>query len=349
MAFRVYPVMNLRSSLMPSQKSAVRSNPAETTDIPAEPSRHIPPSRLGIALNAADLGYSQAVHDSWRECLRDLPAGARFLDIAPGIGSVALVAQEISCARERGFEVHGLDLASTFHTEPLTLNGIRFHARRYGSSTPFEEAYFDFISMQWAPPDDGVAGSGVSELRRILRPGGRLRLVFHALGGAAHRQCLGRVQAVDTVLDKAQLLDHARRMFEVAFTQETALKRDLLRSVMLAMDSQQAYADAARRVMDLMQETPNPKACEHILQVITDCWERRQSITLAEIQAHLDSLEGDMRAAQGRLRAACAAAVDETRAHRIGRLFKDAGFHKVKVKPFKAPDQSLIGWDLQAV
>jgi hypothetical protein len=151
------------------------------------------------------------------------------------------------------------------------------------------------------------------------------------------------------MLDKVGLLEHARHMFEVAFTQETALRRDLLRSVMLAMDSQQAYADAADRVTSLMQATPNPKASEHILQVIADCWERRQDMTLADIHAHLDGLEGDMRAAQARLRAACTAAVDETRAHRIGRLFKDAGFQMVKVKPFRAPDDALIGWDLQAI
>jgi SAM-dependent methyltransferase len=334
---------------MSSQQSAMRRKTDQAAPVPATPPRRAPASRLGIALNAADLGYAQAVHDSWRACLRELPAGARFLDIAPGIGSVALVAQEVSTAHARNFEVHGLDLASTFHAEPLTLNGIRFHARRYGMSTPFEDGYFDFISMQWAPPDDGAAASGVVELRRILKQGGGLRLVFHAVDGAAHQQCLGRVQAVDTLLDDMRLLEHARRMFDVAFTQETALRRDVLRSVMLAMESQQAYADAAHRVISLMQDTPNPKACEHILQVIVDCWERRDDMTLAEIQGHLDSLEADMRAAQVRLRAACAAAVDETRAHRIGRLFKDAGFQKVKVKAFKAPDDSLIGWDLQAV
>jgi ubiquinone/menaquinone biosynthesis C-methylase UbiE len=335
--------------LMSSQKSAMRRKTDHAAGAPAATSRPVPSSGLGVALNAADLGYSQVVHDSWRACFRGLPAATRFLDIAPGIGSVALVAQEVSAARDCDFEIHGLDLASTFSAEPLTLNGIRFHARRYGSSTPFEDGYFDFISMQWAPPDDGVAAAGIDELRRILKRGGSLRLMFHALGGAAHRQCLGRVQAVDTLLDEVGLLEHARHMFEVAFTQETALRRDLLHSVMLALESQQAYTDATRRVVERMQGTPNPKAVEHILQVIADCWDRRQSMTLAAIRANLDSLEGDMRAAQARLRAACAVAVDETRAHRIGRLFKDAGFQKVKVKPFKAPDDSLIGWDLQAV
>jgi SAM-dependent methyltransferase len=331
---------------MSSQKSAARRKPA--APITAAPPRPVSASSLGVALNAADLGYAQVVHDSWRTCIRGLPSGTRFLDIAPGIGSVALVAQEVSAARGGDFEVHGLDLASTFHAEPLTLNGIHFHARRYGSGTPFEDAYFDFIGMQWAPPDDGAAASGIGELRRILKQGGGLRLVFHALHGAAHRQCLGRVQAIDTLLDDVQLLEHARHMFEVAFTQETALKRDVLHAAMLAMVSQQAYSDAAQRLTELMQGTPNPKAAERILQVVAECWEQRQTLSLAAIQAQIDGMENDMRAAQARLRSACTAAVDETRAHRIGRLFKEAGFKKVKIKPFWAPGEALIGWDLCA-
>ena len=97
---RVYPVMTPRSSNMPSLKSATRRKAA-----PAVPSQRVPAPSLGFALSAADLGYAQVVHDSWRACLRELPAGARFLDIAPGIGSVALVAV---LSRGRSHEVNDL-------------------------------------------------------------------------------------------------------------------------------------------------------------------------------------------------------------------------------------------------
>jgi len=53
-----------------------------------------------------------------------------------------------------------------------------------------------------------------------------------------------------------------------------------------------------------------------------------------------------MRAAETRMRSACALAVDETRAHRIGRLFKSSGFESVKVRPFKSAE-ALLGWDIQ--
>ena len=50
------------------------------------------PARLSASA-ATDFGQSQAVHDSWRAYIARLPAGARLLDIASGIGPLALIAR----------------------------------------------------------------------------------------------------------------------------------------------------------------------------------------------------------------------------------------------------------------
>ena len=301
----------------------------------------------GFAPAAPDLGHSRAVHDSWRAYFRKLPVGARLLDVAAGIGAVALIAQEVSRTDGHGFEVHSLDQSSTFNAAPLVLDGIQFHSRRYDRSTPFADGYFDAVSAQWAPPDDGSAASGIAELRRILRPGGHARFMFHALGGAAHAECLGRIDAIRRLLGEFGLLEHARHMFEVAFTQETALRRDVVRAAMLALESQQRYADAVQRITAWNQSTPNPKAVEQILQLIAACWEQRSVMTYDAITSHLDQLETELRAAEARMCSACALAVDETRAHRIGRMFRSYGFKSVKVLAFRA-GEALVGWDIQA-
>jgi ubiquinone/menaquinone biosynthesis C-methylase UbiE len=313
---------------------------------PPMPRRRATDVTPGFAPAAPDLGHSRAVHDSWRTYFRGLPAGARLLDVAAGIGAVALIAQEVSRTQGQRFEVHSLDQSSTFNAAPLVLDGIHFHSRRYDRSTPFADGYFDFISAQWAPPDDGTATSTLAELRRILRPGGQARFMFHALGGAAHAECQGRSDAIRRLLGEFALLEHARHMFEVAFTQETALKRDVVRAAMLALESQQRYAEAVERIRAWNAATPNPKAVEQILQLIAACWEQRGRMAYDEITAHLDQLETELRAAEARMHSACALAVDETRAHRIGRLFRSHGFQSVKVRPFKT-DDSLLGWDIQ--
>lgn len=331
-----------------SPRDASLRKKSRTSEAPPE-SRVAAEVLPGPPLAAQDFPHSRMLNDHWRGYFRGLPVGSRLLDIAPGIGTLALLAQEVSRSAERGFEIHGLDQASTLNAEPLALDGMRFHACRYDRRTPFANGYFDMITVQWARPEEGAAASGLAELRRILKPGGRLRAMYHALGGTAHEQCQARSRAVDTLLDEFQLLRRARQMFEVAFTQETALKRDVVRAAMLAMESQRSYTAAAEQVALWSRGTPNPKAALQVLQLIGDCWEHRQSLPLAEIMAQLDRVEADLRAVQLRMRAVCALAVDETRVHRIGRLFKAAGFSEVKVRPFRDPgEDGLLAWDLQA-
>jgi hypothetical protein len=316
----------------------------------ARASQRAPEPIAAFSSPSPDLGHSEVVHDGWRDYFCRLPFGARMLDIAAGIGPLSLLAREVSREHSRSFELHSLDQASTLNAPPLMLDGIQFHAHRYDETTPFEDGYFDAVNGQWLAPEEGTAVSGLAELRRILKAGGRARFLFHAVSGATWEQCQGRVRAVDSLLDDFRLLDHAREMFEVAFTQETALKRDAVRAAMLAMESQGRYHQAVARMREWNPGTPNPKAAEQVVQLIDGCWERRQVLKMAEIIAHLDRLEERLRGAQARLRAVCALAVDETRAHRIGRLFKASGFEHVRVRPFLMPIKDiLLGWELEAV
>lgn len=297
-----------------------------------------------LSLPAADLEHSDRVHASWLRHFRTLPSGARILDIAMGIGPVALIARQVSREEQRDFELHSLDRAATLSAAPLVLDGIAFHACRYDETTPFADGYFDAVGGQWLAPEEGGC---LGELRRVLKSGGHARFMFHAADGAAHRLCQVRLQAIGALLDEFQLIAHARHMFEVAFTQETALRRDLLRAAMLALDSQQRYIDAAAGFRAWSRGIPNAQAGEQVLQHITRCWERRGDMTLAQANAQLDRLEERLRAAEARMRAVCALALDEAEAQRIGGLFKTSGFASVRVRPLEEAGL-LLGWDLQA-
>lgn len=303
---------------------------------------------MPVPLLGADLGYSSVIRDSWRQHFRGFRPGARILDIAAGIGAVAVIASEVSHEQGSGFEIHSLDQAATLLDEPLDINGIRFHASGYNEQTSFADGYFDAITGQSILPD-AEAPATLSELRRVLEQGGTARFMFHALHGATYESCKGRIKAIDAFLDDLRILEHARNMFMVAFTQDTALKRDPVHAAMLALGAQQRYADAAAAAALWVRGTPNPGAGDEVLALITNCWERRYQLRLKDILARLDRVESRLRAAQARMRAICTLAVDETRMHRIGRLFKAAGFDDVKVKTLTAPDDGVtIGWDLLA-
>jgi len=303
---------------------------------------------MPMPLLGTDLGYSSVIRDSWREYFQGFRRGARILDIAAGIGAVAVIASEISHERRSGFEIHSLDQAATLLDAPLDLSGIRFHACGYNEQTVFADGYFDAITGQSILPD-AEAPATLAELRRVLDLDGSARFMFHALHGATYERCLKRVQAVDAFFDELRVLEHARTMFMVAFTQDTALKRDPVHAAMLALGAQRRYADAAAQAAVWTRGTPNPGAGDEVLALIADCWERRYAMHLRDILARLDRVELRLRATQARMRAVCALAVDETRMHRIGRLFKGAGFDEVKIKAMTAPDDgAVIGWDLLA-
>jgi len=303
---------------------------------------------MPVPLLGADLSYSSVIRDSWREHFRAFQPGARLLDIAAGIGAVAVIASEVSHEHDRSFEIHSLDQAATLLDVPLDINGIRFHASGYNEQTAFEDGYFDGITGQCILPD-AEAPATLAELRRVLATDGNARFMFHALHGVTYERCMRRVQAVDAFFDELKVLEHARRMFLVAFTQETALRRDPVHAAMQAMDAQQRYAAVAEQAALWTRGTPNPGAGDEVLALVADCWKRRHQMHLKDILARLDRVQQRLRATQTRMRAICALAVDETRMHRIGRLFRASGFKDVKVRQLTAPqDGAVLGWDLSA-
>ncbi len=303
---------------------------------------------VAFALPGVDLSYSGDLSDSWREYFRALPVGARLLDIASGIGAVSLIAREVSQARGRAFDIHSLDQAATLQEGTLTLDGIHFHSRGYEDNLPFPDGYFDCVTGQHPIPEH-EAPAAAADLRRVLREGGRARFMFYAQGGAAHRHSQERIRGIEAFLEEFRVLEHARRMFSVAFTHETALRKDLVHSAMLTLDAQQRYAEAAAGVRAGSGTAANPKAALQVLGLIDRCWEHRAGLSLAEVLQRLDRVEAAIRHTHARLSAVCALAVDETGVHRLGRVFRAAGFGNVKVKSLTAPvDGALLGWDLLA-
>src|SRR5579859_5972575 len=253
-----------------------------------------PPYWGGLALPGpllgADLSYSDAIRDSWREHFRAFRTGARLLDIAAGIGAVAVIASEVSHEGDRCFEIHSLDQAATLLDAPLDLNGIRFHASGYDEQTDFADGYFDGITGQCILLD-AEAPATLAELRRVLVAGGNARFMFHALHGVTYDRCMRRVEAVDTFLGGLGILEHARTMFIVAFAPETALHRDPVRAAMRNLEAQQRYAQAAAEAVLWSRGTPNPGASDEVLALIAGCWERRHAMPLSDILARLDRLE----------------------------------------------------------
>jgi ubiquinone/menaquinone biosynthesis C-methylase UbiE len=99
--------------------------------------------------------------------------GARVLDIATGTGFTAFA------LAARASRVIGLDLTPAMLTEARRLSpdpGILWIAGD-AESLPFADAAFDAVTVRRAPHHFPRLTRAISEMRRVLRPGGRIGIV----------------------------------------------------------------------------------------------------------------------------------------------------------------------------
>lgn len=107
----------------------------------------------------------------WRRWLADVPGNARILDLGCGTGrNLALL---------RGRQAVGVDPC------PESLQAARHRApgawlvRARAEHLPFRAATFDIVLSGLVFCSVEEPAAGLAEIRRVLRPGGRLRMLEH--------------------------------------------------------------------------------------------------------------------------------------------------------------------------
>ena len=127
----------------------------------------------------------RVIEPAWHEFTDALADGTRLLDLATGNGVVALACARRAQRRKQNLEIHAVDAADikppaqASHEEPRVL----FRGGVWLEELPFEDGEFGAVVSQYGfeYADEEQA---VAETSRVLSPGGRLRLVIHAHGGA---------------------------------------------------------------------------------------------------------------------------------------------------------------------
>ena len=111
-----------------------------------------------------------------REVAAVLPAGSRVLEVAPGPGYFA-----IELARLGGYPVTGLDISRTFveiARANATKAGVAVDFRLGNASAmPFAPDTFDFLLCRAAFKNFSDPVGALREMCRVLKPGGRGRLI----------------------------------------------------------------------------------------------------------------------------------------------------------------------------
>jgi ubiquinone/menaquinone biosynthesis C-methylase UbiE len=111
-----------------------------------------------------------------RRVAGELQPGSRVLEVAPGPGFFA-----IELAKLGSFRISGLDISKTF-VEIARRNAQEARVEvefRQGNASqmPFDDMAFDFLVCRAAFKNFSEPGRAVSEMHRVLRPGGQALLI----------------------------------------------------------------------------------------------------------------------------------------------------------------------------
>jgi ubiquinone/menaquinone biosynthesis C-methylase UbiE len=107
---------------------------------------------------------------------KDLPEGARVLEVAPGPGYLS-----VALAKLGPYKITGLDISQSFiqmaseyaKKEGVTVRFIHGSA----SDIPLEDGFFDLIVCRAAFKNFSEPLKALNEMHRVLKPGGRAEII----------------------------------------------------------------------------------------------------------------------------------------------------------------------------
>jgi SAM-dependent methyltransferase len=156
----------------------------------------------GAAAAGGSTYYADLVADSLRESGLEIADGQAGLDFGCSSGRVV----RVLAAAHPGVEWHGCDpIPDAIDWAREHLPGIRFEQSPEYPPLPYEDGSLDFafaISI-WSHFAEGAALDWLAEMRRVIRPGGRLLITTHGEHTIAHTDQAGvrTVEQLEQVRD----------------------------------------------------------------------------------------------------------------------------------------------------
>jgi SAM-dependent methyltransferase len=227
----------------------------------------------------------QVQRECWREFAGSLPNGARVLDLGTGDGRVMRWLAEV-----RGdLNLLGVDQAPSLPPAPK-------HTRTRGgvdiAALPFGDVSFEAATSQFGFEYADTAAAA-AELARVLRSGGRFRLIVHHADGPIVSHNAARLEGLVWAARDSGLIDRARTL--------AAARR------VAPLPTPQSFAEA---VSEARSRFGTQSGGEELALAIYQTLERSRAAPVAEAIGALDTLKQLAEDEEARIRLLVAAARD---------------------------------------
>lgn len=290
--------------------------------------------------------YEGSLARFWRDTAGALAPGARILDIATGNGAVP---QLLLDGAPGPIACDAIDLAQP---DPQWLAGLpeqqrrqlRFHAQQAAEALPFPDASFDLVTSQYGLEYTDLARS-LPEIRRVLRPGGKVRLLSHHAEARPVRLARAELAHLDWMMAPEGLLALGQAMLAPMARAATDAGR-----AALAID---ADANALRAHFNAVQGEATRLAaasdCPDVLGEARTDLAGILNLALAHgaavAEAALRRMRQDLDDSRVRLQELCNYALDEAQARALSAALARGGREHVEAL---FDNGVLMGWRVEA-
>lgn len=260
----------------------------------------------------------------WQAFAKDLPKRARVLDLGTGDGVVLL---RMVAVRPDLIAV-GIDSAPTLPKAA----GITLRRSMPMEDIGYPAGAFDAASSQFAF-EYGDTPAIAAELARVLRSGGRLRMLLHHADGPFVAHNLPRRRPLEWAMKTNGCLDRAR-----------ALSRARLSVPLPTPDSFRAAVREARRLF------PDQSVAANFTEAVLQTLELGRRAPVSEVLEVLDALEAKAENELSRIKSLERAACDGKRIHLVRDELIAAG---IECEPattlIEAPGAAPFAWVINGV
>jgi SAM-dependent methyltransferase len=271
--------------------------------------------RQGCLTDEAPPSAQAYIESLWRGFFRELPRGARVIDLACGSGDVARIALSVGEEARLAFAIEGVDLAQLGGEERSSQGTtLRLRGGVDLALLPFPDNSFDGAVSQFGIEYAELEGA-CRELTRVLKPAGRGLFLIHHNDSAISAAARSRLQAFASVIADGSVFERARQVYaaiagraaESLVRARIAALREQVRSAVAVQTAQYAWEVNLREILGFLSDLARNPGIYDPLDALrridaardtTMAWKARQQSQLgaAQNEADIEAFAAAMRA-----------------------------------------------------